>query len=85
MELARLNSPCMDLNVLLSSAFFVQRLEMVVFSLFCRQHQGHPLCERLCTGEISSFTKATGLLVYRAGLCRFLTAYFTLLLTNGND
>lgn len=32
MELARLNSPYMDLNVLLSSTFFVQRLEMVSFS-----------------------------------------------------
>lgn len=31
MELARLNSPHMDLNTLLSSIFFVQRLEMVSF------------------------------------------------------
>lgn len=31
MELARLNSPYMDLDVLLSSSFFVRRLEMVCF------------------------------------------------------
>lgn len=84
MELARLNSPYMDLNVLLSSTFFVQRLEMVSFPYSVGSTRIIPSVGEFMPGRSHLSQKAPGLFVYKAGLCRFHTAYFTLLLA-GND
>lgn len=85
MELVRLNSPCMDLKVLLSLTCIVQSWRQCLFPIQQAALGLSPLWESLVWEGLAFYkTKAPRLLVCRAGLCRPHIAFVTLLLS-GNE